>query len=267
MVSSAAGERNYRYDFRVIYPMTTVSGESIRRTLGEPIGEVPCISAETFNRLFKPDPFDPTKLQKDTFEFVVEYPSIARVLGTKECPLRLDSCGTLKELPPSQVEGVVATAQAPSHIPFTLRNRITIASYSLMKNGEGPVFHWQDLRFLTQNDYCPDKVNIYYQTSRIVEGTKGLPYSKQKKFVEERGFGVMSFGPRMLSNVVQISAFRTCADRGLTLARTSDPVFEGQNVHQANIGNFNPRKGVSFGYDSDVSDNIGVVAGGLVEAQ
>src|SRR5580704_6155583 len=42
MVSSEAGARNYRYDFRVLYPVTTVSGEAIRRTLGEPIGRVPC---------------------------------------------------------------------------------------------------------------------------------------------------------------------------------------------------------------------------------
>src|SRR5580692_5262233 len=46
--SKDAGARNYRQDFRVLYPVTTVSGEAIRRTLGEPIGRVPCIRVEIF---------------------------------------------------------------------------------------------------------------------------------------------------------------------------------------------------------------------------
>jgi len=265
MVSPAGEARNYRSDFRVLYPVTTVSGEAIRRTLGEPIGNVPCVTVEFFNRLSQPDLFDPTKFQKETIELVVEYQFIERLLGTIKCPLVLDACGNLVEVSPSNGTKVDDATQTPTRIPFTLRNRITLAKYPLMGKEHMPVFDFVNGQVVLQNDYCPLRVNVYYQTRRIVEGTRGLLYSEQKAFVEERGLAVMPLGLRVLSNEVQILLSGTCSNDRRSYARTSCPVRYGANVHQSTIGGFAPRCGVSVGQGDSAFSGIGVVAGGPAE--
>ena len=262
MVSPAGEARNYRSDFRVLYPVTTVSGEAIRRTLGEPIGNVPCVAVEFFNRLSQPDLFDPTKFQKETIELVVEYQFIERLLGTIKCPLVLDACGNLVEVSPSNGTKVDDATQTPTRIPFTLRNRITLAKYPLMGKEHMPVFNYVNNQIVSQNDYCPLRVNVYYQTRKIVKGTRTLPYSKQKAFVEKRGSAVMPLGPRVLSNEVQILLSGTCPDSQESFARCSSPVYHGVNVCQSTIGGFAQRIGVSVNSCNFVIDTHGVVAGG-----
>ena len=266
MVSSEAGARDYRSDFRLLYPVTTVSGEAIRRTLGEPIGRVPCVTVEFFDRLSQPDLFDPTKFQKETFELVVEYQFIERVLGTNECPLALDECGNLEEMTPSEGAEVDGVKQTPTLIHFTLENRITLAKYPLMGKEHMPVFGYVNDAVLLQCDYCPLKVNVYYQTRRIVEGTRSLSYSEQKAFVGERGSAVMPLGPRVLSNEVQILSSGTCPDVTDSYARTSCPVRYGANVCQSDVGGFAPRGGVHVHTPpTTATPHIGVVAGGSAE--
>ena len=268
MVSPAGEARNYRSDFRVLYPVTTVSGEAIRRTLGEPIGNVPCVTVEFFDRLSQPDLFDPAKFQKETFELVVEYPFIERVLGTNECPLALDECGNLVEVPPSDGTEVDDAAQTPTRIPFTLRNRITLAKYPLMGKEHMPVFSYVSDLALMQNDYCPLNVNVYYQTRRIVDGTRNLPYSEKKAFVEAKGLSVMPLGSRVLSNIVQIIFSGICPDDKTSYARTSSLFYLGGDVYQTALGGFEPVLGmyVMDFIQCEKNDKVGVVAGGPAEA-
>jgi hypothetical protein len=247
MVSSKKGIRNCRNDFRAIYPMTTVSGEVMRKLFGEPVGEVPCISADIFNKILQPDPFDSTKLQRDTWEFIVEYPFIFRVLDHLT-PLALNEIND------------------PALIPFTLRNRIMLCDFSLVGKEHTPVFDIVNEEVLAQNDYCPMRVNVYYQRKKIVNETRGMPYLEQKAFVEERGSAVMPLGPRVLSDAVLILLSGTCPDVNRLYARTSSSIWYGTIIYQSDIGGFAPRSGATVDACFSPCANVGVAVGIRAEA-
>jgi hypothetical protein len=261
MVSTCAGTRNCRDDFRVIYPATVVSGEVYRKIFGEPMGgEVPCIRLEIFNKLPKPGAI--ANPSQEIFELIVEYPGVRRVLDRSV--LVLDATLTLKEADSDGAEAC-DTEQTLTAIPFSLFNRIMLAKHPLMEENDSNLFGYLTHVALRQCDYCPTQVNVYYQTRKIYEGAREMPYSKQKEFLEERGLEVMSLGPRLLSDVVQIIQFGTCPDNAKCFARTSSQVYYMGHLEQVDIGGFTPTRGVEIHISDSDDQRISVVAGGLAE--
>jgi hypothetical protein len=259
MVSSKAGPRNCRSDFCVIYPMTTVSGEMMRKFFGEPVGEVPCISIDVFNKISQLDPFDSTKLQSETWEFVVEYPAVLRVLD-ESTPLALNKINNLVD---AAFEG---EAQTPTRIPLTLGNRMTLCNHPLMGKEHLPVFSFFNVQVVSQNDYCPIKVNVYYQRKKIVDETSEMPYPQQEAFIKEIGLSVIPLGPIVLSYGVQILSSGACSDDNNSFARTSSSVSYGGKIYQSCIGGFAPPGGVDIRSSHFDVDNFGVAVSIPAEA-
>ena len=129
-----------------------------------------------------------------------------------------------------------------------------------------PVFDIVNEEVLAQNDYCPMRVNVYYQRKKIVNETRGMPYLKQKDFVEERGSSVMTLGPRVLSNAVLILLSGTCPDINRLYARTSSSIWYGAIIYQSDIGGFAPRSGATIDACVSACANVGVAVGIPAEA-
>lgn len=263
MVSRGQGRRNYAKDFCIILSKTSVSGEKYRKFFGEPsCGHLPStakmrdIHVEIFNKI----------AQSDDYELIVEYPFVERVLGTNETPLTLDENYNLVLVDPSTLPEV-SIAQVPTRIPFTLYNRIRLGMYPLMGKENMPIFGFILNEAVFQNDYCPSRVNVYYQTRKVIAETKNMAYAEQKSFVENMAMRVVPLGLRVLSDTLQIAESGIYPDGKDSWARTSSPVFFNGVVYQSVIGDFDPNPSLDIDYNDDSNyANIGVVAGGPAEA-
>ncbi len=184
MVSEREGPRNYRNDFRVIAPITAVSGEKTRKILGEPSGTIlgisgtilisgtiPCISRTYFNNIFKPDSYCAGKLRKDTHVFIVQYPAVYRVLETKKTPFKLGEEGRLIGTSSHRNEGVEEAKPELVRLSFLHMEHLLKCPLS---DGEAAALdicrrlYTKDTPSSTSNSYgkqmqdFPDKVQIQF---------------------------------------------------------------------------------------------------------
>lgn len=270
MVSNEAGPRNYRNDFHIIYPATKVSGEIMRKVFGEPMGrtvkengrmveqKMPCISVKTFNKLPRPGE---SKKPDEIVELIVEYPLVKRVLGTKDFPFALDAYNNLVKvsIPDGEKEDT-----EPTVVPFTLNNRITLLNHPLTGEEHMPVFSYILPQVLSQCNYSPVGINVWYQTRTVVDETRNMPYDQEKTLVHARGEKVVSLGVRMLSDGTEILLYGTCPDDNNSWVRTSTQICCNRRIYQVAIGGFAARGGVSLTDYYDYA-RIGVVSGGPAE--
>jgi len=177
-----------------------------RKFFGEPVGEIPCISAKLFDCLSQPDPFEPEKLQSETFEFIVEFPAVERVLEASTS-LALDDDYNLITANVSVMDN-----QIPTIIPFSLNNQITLFNFPLAGKEHLPVIASIHESVIPFFDYCPAQVNVYYQRKMIMVESKGRTLNNSIMFAREKGLQVMDLGPRLLSNAIEILQFGTCSD-------------------------------------------------------
>lgn len=251
-------KRNYRADFKVLYPIT-ISRRMIERCLGQFIGTIPRLDEERFNELSQPDPFEKGKTKGQTFRFLVEPQFIKRKFGN-ELSAMLDEKGNLT-ITPRSPEGSSATEQELL-IPFSLPNLKTLASYPLTMPKNGPIFDKNsDMEVFDQCNSCSEKVSIYFMRFESAAKKRCMSYEDIKQIVESSGFQVMSLRPRAFANVVSILTSGTCPDdkNGVwAYVRTSDPVRKGNHVFQACVGGFFKTEGlnVSCRYNYEV---LGVV--------
>ena len=251
--------RNYKQDFKILYPMT-ISLKMSERLFGKVPGEMPLISNVCFQKCFQVDPFEPGKLMMNTFEFVV-IPYIFQRTASDEFPFVLNKDGDLTAPQESDWRG--KTLQ----IPNTIVNLLALCSHPLAGKENMPVFDYCNDDVLKQCNTHPDKISVFFMRTCIADGTRNMPYPKQKLFVEDRGFEVIPLGPRILFDAVCMLTFGTCPDdRGpcWSYARTSDSIVVGNDVHQALIGGFAPGSGALF-YDDYDAEDLGVVPGGPAE--
>jgi hypothetical protein len=257
LVSSRnGGERNYRNDFKVLYPIT-ISGKIISQFFGKVIEEVPPISEECFNELKQPDPFEKSKLKVENYVLIVMPTKIARTID-EETPLILDDLGNLIESPDQN-----PAQKRELKIPFSLRNINVLCSYPLKGKENMPVFAGDsEDEVFKQCAACPNEISVYFMRRYVVDLSRGKSYADQETLVKAEGFKVTPLRERVLFNFLKILQDGTCPDTSypLTYVRSSDAVHFGNN--QLIVGGFLPRAGV-FIIGDDVQDQVcvGVVPG------
>ena len=205
------------------------------------------------------DPFEPGKLMKDTFKFVV-LPNVFERISCEEFPFVLDKDGNLKG-PLKSGEWTGETLQ----IPNMVENLKILCERPLTGKEKMPVFDFFHPEVLKQCNTCPNKMSVLFMRTCIADDSRDMSYPDQKALVESRGFGVTDLGGRLLFDVFCILASGTCPDAQKprwSYARTSDTVRLGNNVYQVAIGGFAPGSGARVHHDfNSVIDNVGVVPG------
>ncbi|HSW86254.1 MAG TPA: F-box-like domain-containing protein [Rhabdochlamydiaceae bacterium] len=244
LVASLSGQpRDYREDFKTLYPITEVSGRTIGEIFGEIVGKVPPIREEWFNRLKDPDPFEEEKSIGENYVFVVDPFLIKR----KEATLDLDESGNLIERPKQEIEH---SKTQELEIPFSLKNIRMLCSYPLAGTENMPVFSPSSpIEVTDQCDSCPDRVHVYFMRRHIVEKSRGLSYSDQEELVTREQLEVAPVRQRTLFNATMILKSGTCPDlskiRSVNV-RHSDLL--GNKFYRATSGNFFPGLGMCVGW-------------------
>lgn len=250
--------RDYREDFKTLYPITEVSGRTIREIFGEIDGKVPPISEDWFNRLKDPDPFEKEKSIGENYVFVVDPALIKR----KEAMLDLDESGNLIERPKQEIEH---SETQELKIPFSLKNIRMLCSYPLTGTQNMPVFSpISPIEVTNQCDSCPDRVHIYFMRRHIAEKSKGLSYPDQKELVKREQLEVAPLRQRTLFNATMILKSGTCPDlRKTPRVNVRHPDLLGNKFYRASIGDFFPGQGMCVGW-ADLEygfTGLGVVPG------
>jgi hypothetical protein len=264
LVSSRSGrERNYRDDFKVLYPMT-ISSKIISQFFGKVIEKVPPISEERFNELKQPDPFEKSKSKAENYFFIVMPTVIARTVTA----LALNDLGNLIESPEQENEQNPAEKRELK-IPLSLQNIKVLCSYPLKGKENMPVFDENSAaEVFKQCGACPDKISVYFMRRHVAEQSRGKSYPDQEKLVKEEGFEVTPLRARVLFNSLKILQDGTCPDarNPLTYARSPDIVHYGNNAaYHSIVGGFALRAGAHVLFSYFDSDFVGVVPGGSAE--
>lgn len=244
-------------DFKILHPMM-VSEMRISRFFGEVVGRPDNICQNLFNNLYTPDPYDPIRLMKDNFVFVVDPCLIKR--STIGMALPRDSNGNLIDLP----AGIVRNGNELM-ISFTLRHQIELSRVPLEKiQGDRQAFRDIDYKIIDQCDVCPNKVKVYFMRRFMVDKSQLSAYSACKTYQEqeagllEKGFGVAPIRVRCLFNSVEIFESGTSPDVQLaTYVRCSETVTIGNDEHHACIGDFGYRYGAGIMADNQTYDESG----------
>jgi hypothetical protein len=263
--SKNGGERNYREDFQILYPIT-ISSKIMSQFFGKVIERVPPISEECFNELKQPDPFEKSKLKVENYVFIVMPTKIARIID-EETSLILDDLGNLIESPGKENEHNPAQKRELK-IPFSLQNIKVLCSYPLKGKENMPVFDENsEAEVFKQCGLCSGKISVYFMRRHLVEQSRGKSYVEQEKLVKGEGFEVTPLRERVLFNSLKILQDGTCPDarNPLTYARSPDTVHYGNNAHHSVVGGFAPCAGArvdDYGYDDE---RFGVVPGGSAE--
>lgn len=256
LVSSTDGrERNYREDFKILYPIT-FSSRIIGHFFGKVIEKVPPICEEYFNALKEPDPYETDKLKGETFVFIV-VPSLIARTADKETPLLLDESGSL-------VETSTADKQELK-IPFSFKNIKVLCSYPLNGKENMPVFNkTSPPEVFEQCRTCPDKISVYFMRRHIIEQSRKESYLEQKERVKNQGFEVTPLRERVLFDVISILKEGTCPDvsKPWTYALTSDLIHYENGKYRAAVGNFSSHVGLHV-FGSEVGFNLFGVAPGV----
>lgn len=241
------GKRNYKQDFRILYPMC-VSGRTIERCYGRMLGQLPFISPRCFNKVFEQDEFEPEKTKAQTYVFVV-VPHKMR----KNLRIKTKDNKTLDRL---------------FDITFTVKNTDMVSCQPRIGKKHLPVFskeiNYDELERC--KDDCADKVTIYFMRKEVPKQTMNLHYNYQVGMVEKIGLQVTPLRERAFYNAVSILTAGTCPDNKSIYARTSNAAHTtggGYGFYkQICIGNYIPGEGLWMGewFDYD-DDGTGVVPG------
>jgi hypothetical protein len=251
----AGPNRDRRKDFQTLFPLT-LSGARISQIIGKVRGPIPRIREVVFNKLNDPDPFEPNKCMKDTWVFVVVPSGVTRTAGP-QTPLDFDNKGNLVEVPEDQVQHGKELV-----ISLSLKNLKLVCVYSL-KGRENLVFNQGiDNEVFDQCGVSSeDGTRVHLMRRCIVEKSRELCYSDQKKLVEQCGFGITPTRIRALFHAVVILESRTCSDGNnpqLSFARSPDLVRIRNNSHFVCIGGFATHLGMSVFLTTDGHRTIGV---------
>ncbi|HSW86117.1 MAG TPA: F-box protein [Rhabdochlamydiaceae bacterium] len=269
LVFSLTGQpRDYREDFKTLYPITEVSGRKIGQYIGTVDEEIPYISEEHFNELNKLDPYEKGKLKKETWVVVV-VPSYVLRTASQDAPLALYEAGNLVEN-----QQTVSPEEKQLKIPLSLKNLKILCLYPLKGKENMPVFDPNsESTVFDQCGLSTNKINIYFMRRHIVEESRGKPYAEQEQLLKDHGDKVIPLMPRALFDVISILQKGNCPDGCVprwTFARHPDMVGYGNYAYRSIIGSFAPLSGVNVENSSFcgvVYDHasIGVVPGGPAE--
>lgn len=278
--------RNYKQDFRVLFPITT-SGSMIERLFGEMVGDIPRISVQLFDMLNQVDLFaGEKKTMGETFVFIV-VPHLLKRTVSKEFPCSLDKEGNLtinkswgnssrddyswdgssdEEFPSALDKQDNLTINDPWEnscsaqelmIPFSARNLNVLCSYPLERKETMLVFMGSKDSVFNSCKPCANKVSVFFMRREIC--CRNMSYPDQKQVVEDLGFEVTSLTVRALFNAVCILTSGTCPDAQCSFenfARTSDVVEREARVFPSFIGARAPRL-CSYVSDYFSGSNIG----------
>ena len=248
-------DRDFKNDFRILYPITS-SSRIISQFIGKPIGEVPRIRLEVFNRLQQPDPFDPQRTMQENYVFVVVPSKVARSTDAAT-PLELDQSGNLVKSTAGAIE------ELKLQIPFSLKNLKMLSEHPLKGKENTPVFHKASyVAVFDQCGLCSDKVRIFFMRKHVADQSRDLPYLQQEAKMREQRLEVTPILPRALYDAVCILRTGTCPDASGTYAPTPDLVRVGNRDYHSILGGFAPRAGAFVGRSyCDARDDFGVAPG------
>ncbi|HSW86883.1 MAG TPA: F-box protein [Rhabdochlamydiaceae bacterium] len=260
VISTNGTERNYKEDFKTLYPIT-ISGNTISQYLGKVGEKIPSISEKQFNELNEPDPFEEGKLKRETFVFIVDPAFVMRTIDP-ETPLALDDLGNLVK--------TNTTEKSELKIPLSLKNIKVLSSYPLKGKENMPVFsRYFNEEIFRQCNTCPDKISVYFMRRDVVNQSRGKPYAVQEKFVKDKGYKVTPLRIRVLFDSVVILKDGTCPDACKPRWNYSyhPETFRYDNdVNHPVVGGFVPHTGVDVTrYNFDGDDSVGVVPGNPAE--
>jgi hypothetical protein len=232
VISANGTARNYKQDFKTLYPIT-ISGKTISRFLGKVTEKIPPITEKRFNELQEPDPFELGKIKRETFMFIVDPSFIMRTIDN-ETPLTLDDQGNLMESikGSKQNSETNTTGKSELKIPLSLKNIKTLSSYPLERRYDMPVFdpEFNGEVFKQCNTY-PDKTSVYFMRRHVViDQSRKKSYDEQKRLTEDKGFDVTPLRIRVLFDAVSILKNGSCPDSKnleLIYSRHSESVQHG----------------------------------------
>lgn len=271
VISSNGTERNYKEDFKTLYPITSVSGRVISELLGKVVEKIPPITEERFNELKEPDPFEEGKLKRETFVFIVDPAFVMRAIET---PLALDHLGNLTASTKQESEQnpvkTNTTEKSELKIPLSLQNIKVLSSYPLNGKENMPVFsQFSSDEVFQQCNTRPDKIGVYFMRRHVViDQSRKQLYAEHEKLAKNKGFEVTPLRVRVLFDTVVILEDGTCPDAResqWTWIYSLHPEtvrYLGNHVFPSVVGGFAPRAGVNVDYCSYQDDAlIGVAPG------
>jgi hypothetical protein len=253
--------RNRKRDFQDLYSMT-LSGSMTCKYLGDLVEKVPLISAVFLEILDAPDPYEPGKMFRQNFLFVVIPSRIRRI---NETELTIDAEGNLI----SDLEKQEKTIE----VALTSKNLKMLCSYPLNGKENLPVFHRNHCAAFEQCAPYTDKISVYFMRKGDIG--RDLLYDVdcchyvgldaredrifQKHLVKDVvGFKVTSLFQRTFANCLMILDSGTCFDVDFHYARTPD---RGGHAYRLLTGGFVPKIGLIFSTGVFYDCTVGVVPG------
>lgn len=225
-------KRNYKADFKALYPIT-LSGKRIEQYFGVEVrGPLPRISAACFDKLSLPDPFDwnpKPETMGQTFMFIVVPHLMTRTSGV-DFPFALDQQLRL-------TKKFFNPTAAPQELvfPYSIGNLDKLCSYPLIGKTHLPVFNPSAFTLC----HASSKISIVFMRRNPPEVTKNTWDYTQKAMVKKEGFKVGPLNARALLNAFYVLKCGTCPDAQsytyVKNAATSSPVFIGDFEHGAGM--------------------------------
>lgn len=269
VISTNGSERNYKEDFKILYPIT-ISGKIMSQYLGKVVEKIPPMTEKQFKELEEPDPFEEGKLKRETFVFIVDPSFVMRTIN-QETSLALYDLRNLNLTESSKQESeqseMNTTRQQTLNIPLSLKNIKVLASYPLKGKENIPVFNYFNAIVLQQCNTCPDQISVYFMRKQVVG--RGMRYEDQENLVKDKGFEVPSLRVRVLFDTISILKNGTCPDGRWAYSRHPEITrYNNAYYYHSTVGGFfAPRTGVNIDDDYyDYFDSLGVVAGRPAEA-
>jgi len=283
VISSDGKPRNLREDFNKLYPITFVSGEKIRKFLGDPVGPVPPIKEEVFNMLDKLDPWEsilrlklwePRKKIRQTFVLVVDYKSIKKAIDENSHQDLQDMVKPIESSVHSSSSSSTITnefekQENEDEIPLTFPNLVTLCKHPLRGEENGPVFAEIDRYILSNYNGCPEETSVFLMRKCVVEKNGDSFFLEKERLIADKGFYITSLKVRSLFDAICILSSGNCPDnRNLsTYAYTGYMGIAWGGRYVMRIGNFAPGfgscvLGCSGGRDLDSFGVVPCIQGG-----
>ena len=256
--------RNYKADLSVLFPIT-LSGWQIAKTLGKPLGKTAMISEKFFLTLSEPDPFEPGKLIRETFQFVCTYSFVERTVE-QLFPLTLDEFGELKVSSEEDCQTVNKTIK----IPLSLKNQKLLSLFSLNKKETPRFLELYDEPAFDQCDSCFPKNSVYFMRKQVSTESKDKTFDQQLELIKSRSLPFNEPKPeitpievRALYSVVSTLTRKTSQTlfTAWTFARSPCVLYFNQDAHHVATGDFDPACGLCIDYSNQRSEHIGVAPG------
>ncbi len=255
--------RNRQEDFKILYQKTVISGRIIGEYLGKVAVEIPPISAGDFERLITTHFLKTTNSGYRVNLTAVVVPGFVQRTVSYRFPFELDVDGTLVRREGKCYYGKV---YGVLNIPYTRKNLMVLAEWSLKNGGQDRFFNFQDSHyaFIYQNDTFLDKARVYFMETKVLELCPRLNYPEQLALLKEQGLDATPLFFNIHYCCLKILRSGSCPHGSAprTMAMSPDLVKFTNPPRLASIGAYVKGKGMIFEpYLTDMYTRYAVVPG------